>query len=108
MPVYIDRLRNWGWHLGPSCHMIADSNEELHAFAVRLGLRKAWFQKSTSGPHYDLTANRRVEAVRLGAVELDDREFHAILNRWREEAMRLLKSATTDEEMRQIREHLYR
>lgn len=34
MGVYIDELRDWGWRLGPSCHMIADTNEELHEFAA--------------------------------------------------------------------------
>lgn len=54
MAIYVDQLRNWGWRLGPSCHLFTDGpNEELHAFAARLGLKRAWFQKSTSGPHYD-------------------------------------------------------
>lgn len=80
MPVYVDRLRDWGWRLGPSCHLAADSLDELHAFARRLGLKRAWFQDGRK-PHYDLTAGRREAAIRLGAVELDDRAFLALFGR---------------------------
>lgn len=84
MSVYVDCLRDWGWRLGPSCHLIADTLDELHAFAARLGLKRAWFQNKRSGPHYDLTASKRQTAVVLGAVELENREFVAILRRIRE------------------------
>jgi hypothetical protein len=68
--VYVDTLRDWGWRLGPSCHLAADTLAELHAFAARLGMRRSWFQPGRGRPHYDLTASRRAVAVRLGAVEL--------------------------------------
>ncbi len=84
MSVYVDHLRDWGWRLGPSCHLIADSLDELHAFAASIGLRRSWFQNKRSGPHYDLTASKRNAAVALGAVELENREFVAILRRIRE------------------------
>lgn len=46
------------------CHMVSDLNEEeLHAFAKRLGLRREWFQ----GNHYDITAKKREQALRFGA-----------------------------------------
>lgn len=81
MSVYVDPLRDWGWRLGPSCHLIADTLEELHSFAARLGLKRSWFQDKASGPHYDLTASKRSLAVRLGALETPDRGFHAILRK---------------------------
>ena len=77
MAVYVDPLMNHGtsktWKWTHSCHMFADSVEELNKFAVAMGLKLAWFQLSRSGrfPHYDLTAKRRVVAVRKGAIELD-------------------------------------
>jgi hypothetical protein len=77
----VDRLRDWGWRLGPSCHLAADTEPELHAFAARLGLKRAWFQESRGRPHYDLTARRREAAVRLGAAEMTDREFAEALRR---------------------------
>ena len=108
MAVYVDALRDWGWKYGPSCHLIADSNEELHAFAAQIGMKRSWFQASPSGPHYDLTAKKRALAVSLGAVELEDRPFHEILNRWREQAVAAVHAAATEEEKRQVRKYLFR
>lgn len=56
------------------CHMVSDTSEaELHAFAKRLGCRRAWFQLRPA--HYDLTPTRRLLAVRLGASEVTSREL---------------------------------
>lgn len=74
MAVYVDALVERGWKLGANSHLIADSIEELHAFAARLGLRRAWFQLRSS-PHYDLTARRHAQALALGARELGRLEF---------------------------------
>jgi len=49
------------------CHMTADTLEELHAMAAKLGLSK-WFQAKSSTPHYDLCAAKRREAIKLGAI----------------------------------------
>ena len=49
--------------------MYADTVEELHAFARKIGLRREWFQNKPRLPHYDLNKSRREAAVRLGAVE---------------------------------------
>jgi len=77
MPVYVDPLINYGWKLGASCHLIADTEEELHSFADKLGLRREWFQlsKGREIPHYDLVKSRRDKAVKLGAIELTRREM---------------------------------
>lgn len=75
MPVYVDSLVDHGWELGPSCHLIGDGAEELHAFAERIGLKRAWFQAYASTPHYDLTRKRRKAAVAAGAIELERRAF---------------------------------
>lgn len=84
MAVYVDRLSDWGWRHGLSCHLIGDSVSELVEFAVSIGLRPEWFQPNSS-PHFDLTANAREEAIRLGAVELDRRAFVAKLRALRAE-----------------------
>lgn len=79
MSVYLDPLMNHGgsatFKWTHSCHMFADTIEELNAFAVSIGLRLAWFQLGKGGkfPHYDLNAGRRRAAVRQGAIELDRR-----------------------------------
>lgn len=71
--VYVDELSDRGWILRgkriKSCHMAADTLEELHAFAYRMGLKREWFQDK-SIPHYDLTEKMRNRAVRMGAKEL--------------------------------------
>ena len=72
MAVYVDALRDYGWWRGPSCHLIADSVDELMEFAVAMGLRREWFQPKST-PHFDLTADARATAVAMGAIELDRR-----------------------------------
>lgn len=108
MAVYIDKLRNWGWKHGPSCHLYADSNEELHAFAARLGLKREWFQPSSSGPHYDITASKRRLAVTLGAIEHTDREMVEHMRAWRKDAVARIEACQTDEERDEVRRWLYR
>ena len=70
--IYVDRFFGGGhgkWAGGG--HMQADTVEELHAFAARLGLKREWFQERPGCPdldHYDLTASKREMALRLGAI----------------------------------------
>ncbi len=87
--VYVDALRSWGWqlrgHSVQSCHMLADDEEELHAMAEAIGMKRAWFQRppKTSFPHYDLTASRRAKAIALGAREVDRMGLRELLQRLR-------------------------
>jgi len=70
---YETRLRHKEW-----CHMVSDtSEEELHAFAAKLGLKRSWAQlrPKASAAHYDLTPLRRALAIKLGAVEVSSREL---------------------------------
>lgn len=72
MAVYVDQaafpFRGEKW-----CHMWADSDDELLAFADRLGLRRSWHQTPphASWSHFDLAPTRRARALRLGAIETD-------------------------------------
>src|SRR5215208_366679 len=70
MAILVDELREYpGVRLPYTswCHLTTDGDfEELHAFALRLGLRRAWFQRD----HYDLPAHGRAAAVALGAEEV--------------------------------------
>jgi len=78
--VYVDQLVVWTTRppFGRgSCHMTADTLDELHAFAARIGLKRAWFQRHALAPHYDLTPRRREAAVAAGAVEMTFREQKA-------------------------------
>jgi len=83
MAVYVDRLCDYGWRHGRSCHLIADSVDELIEFAIQMGLRREWYQPKSS-PHFDLTVDARSEAVRRGAVELDSRAFVTKIRELRE------------------------
>lgn len=76
MTVYVDdavvqwRGRRWA-------HLMADTLDELHAFAAALGIPRRAFQDKTSGAHYDVTEELREQALRLGAVAISrhrDRE----------------------------------
>lgn len=53
------------------CHMLADSEDELHSMAARIGIRRKWYQ----GDHYDICLTKRIEAVKLGAIEIDRRRL---------------------------------
>lgn len=71
MTVYVDDLRKFPTLIPcfkpGSCHMTADTLDELHAMADKLGLKRAWFQDHRV-PHYDLTGTKRVAALQLGCV----------------------------------------
>ncbi|MBO6937556.1 MAG: DUF4031 domain-containing protein [Deltaproteobacteria bacterium] len=77
MTVYVDEVMRWPTATRTfrdgSCHLTADTVEELHAFARKLRLRREWFQDCNS-PHYDLTPGKRVSATRLGAVFVPAKE----------------------------------
>jgi len=88
--VYVDKLNRWGWHLYgravQSCHLWADTLDELLDFASRVCLPSAWLQgvgKRGAVPHFDLTAVWRESAIHSGARELDARETVTSWKRWR-------------------------
>jgi hypothetical protein len=64
------------------CHMTADTLAELHAMAIRLGVRR-WFQDKPGAPHYDISKMNRSLAIRFGAVEVRPRELLAAARRCR-------------------------
>lgn len=84
MTVYVDEpLHRLGRMI--MCHMVADTELELHEMAEELGLRRAWYQRRASTPHYDVCKTKRALAVKLGAVEVDRRGMAGICRRLREE-----------------------
>ena len=64
MAVYVDDAI-WHWQGRKWCHLLADSEEELHRFAFSLGIYRSSYQgpPRTSKPHYDLTAWERAAAL---------------------------------------------
>ena len=76
MSVYVDDATTL-WRGQRWAHLMADTLDELHAFAASLGIPRRAFQDKASGAHYDLPAPLRDEALAMGAVALSrhhDRE----------------------------------
>lgn len=73
-------------HTSRWSHLTADTQDELHAFAVgKLGLKRSYFQpgqaiggKPSPFWHYDLTEGKRRQALALGAQPVPMRELPAL------------------------------
>lgn len=81
MPVYVDEEQNSFGRM-KMCHMIADTEEELHEMAHKLHLKRDWFQPG-SFPHYDVCKSKRKEAIALGAKPISRKELVDIIHRRR-------------------------
>lgn len=100
MTVYVDNYRvpaTVGRIRARWSHLTADTPDELHAFAARLGMRRDWFQeqcKTKCAPegqpcphwHYDVVDARRTEAIALGAKAINLREMGALISARRDAA----------------------
>ena len=75
MTVYIDPPI-WPGHGHLWSHMISDhSYQELHDFAVRIGIPRRGFERD----HYDVIAERYAVALAAGARPASSREIVALL-----------------------------
>ena len=87
MSVYVDEMLvcvlNKNWRYKQSCHLVADTVEELHYFAGRMRLKPAWFQDKPELPHYDLTIGKRMLAVKLGAIEVNRIKISELMEMYR-------------------------
>jgi hypothetical protein len=79
MSVYVDDMRAKFGRL-IMCHMLADTDSELHAMADRIGVARRWWQspEKTSGSHYDIALSKRALAVQAGAIEITWRQASAM------------------------------
>ena len=90
MPVYVDPCLPYP-HLGERtghllwCHLMADTRDELHAFADRLGLPRRAFQDHAVRWHYDIPLAVRTRALALGARDVDRRTIGLMLRERRSE-----------------------
>ena len=81
MTVYVDDMKaKFGRMV--MCHMMADTDAELHDMADRIGVQRRWFQGPPEHdyPHYDVALSKRKLAVEFGAREVSGREMILI---WR-------------------------
>ena len=69
MTVYVDNMRAKFGRL-VMCHMLADTEEELHAMADKISVARKWYQ----GDHYDIALSKRTLAIAAGAVEITWRQ----------------------------------
>lgn len=85
MTVYVDKTQN---KLGRmiTCHMLADTLEELHEMAEKIGAMRSWLQISRTGvPHYDIPLFRKDQALELGAILIGRRETVKVMERARKD-----------------------
>lgn len=83
MTVYVDDMRaKFGRMV--MCHMIADTDDELHAMAAGIGVQRRWHQAPPAhDSHYDIALSKRALAVRAGAIEIRLRELGTMVLRRR-------------------------
>ncbi|WP_445287663.1 DUF4031 domain-containing protein [Variovorax atrisoli] len=105
MTVYVDDMKA-AYRGMVMCHMLADTDAELHAMADRIGVQRRWWQspEKTSGSHYDIALSKRALAVAAGAVEITWRQASA-MNMRRRITGSLGPAAEAEEWLRQHRAH---
>lgn len=94
MTVYVDDMNAKHGRM-VMCHMIADTDEELHAMADQIGVARKWWQappQHTS--HYDIALSKKALAIAAGAVAITWRQCGA-MNRRRKITGELGKPADT-------------
>lgn len=81
--VYVDDMRA-KYRRMVMCHMIADTDAELHEMASRIGVRRRWHQHPPEhDSHYDICLAMRRTAVVAGAIEITWRQAGAMIARRR-------------------------
>lgn len=60
------------------CHMVADTLDELHTMADRIGVARKWFQDHRL-QHYDICKSKKELAIKHGAKLVTARELVKIV-----------------------------
>lgn len=70
--IFVDPLRHWNGRRKRYAHMISNVGaNELHSFAISLGIKKHWFHKD----HYDLRHKEWILAINNGAELVSTRNL---------------------------------
>lgn len=79
MAIYVDDMHRFamGRYRGMKMsHMIADTDEELHAMADRIGVARRHHQ----GDHYDICLAKRSLAIAAGAIEVTTKQLACMVS----------------------------
>lgn len=83
MTVYVDDMQA-RYRRMIMCHMLADTDEELHAMASAIGVARKWHQKpGTPHSHYDICMSKKAKAIKLGAKQIGRKEVAELVNKKR-------------------------
>lgn len=84
MTVYVDNMNAQYGRMKMS-HLLADSDDELHAIAAKIGVARKWWQspEKTSGSHYDICLSKKALAIEYGAIEITWKQAGAMNSRRR-------------------------
>ena len=74
MAVYVDTMRA-PFRGSVMCHMIADTEAELHAMAAAIGTPRTVYQRD----HYDVPLDQKCLAIEKGARVIGTRELAAMV-----------------------------
>lgn len=85
------------------CHLIADTDAELHEMADKIDVARRWFQDRPGGRHYDISLGKRALAIRHGAVQITLRQC-AMMCYNRRSTGELGDPSTAEEVWRHLRE----
>jgi hypothetical protein len=101
MTVYVDDVKHRFRNM-TMCHLWADTIDELHAFAMALGLKMEWFQAppKASWEHYDISLGKKAQALKQGAVLTD--KYGPVVHVCNLRLARLRKMARTEEVLKSI------
>jgi hypothetical protein len=79
--VYVDDMRaDFGRMV--MCHMVADTDEELHTMADKIGVARKWHQKpGTARSHYDIALSKKALALHFGAKQITWKQTSAMTAR---------------------------
>ncbi len=84
MTVYVDDM-NAGYGRMKMSHMLADTDEELHAMADKIGVARKWWQAPPRHPsHYDIALSKKALALEAGAIQITWKQASAMNSRRRE------------------------
>lgn len=87
MPVYVDNQKN-NYGRMKMCHMLADTENELHEMADKIGIKRKWYQANASTPHYDICQSKRKLAVEFGAIEVNRKQTVEIIRKLRKRRLK--------------------